>query len=142
MAGQQSSANVPGGNMTSLQQRPAAVANQPAFILSGGGQSAVISHAAAGAEAAVITQTSAYSRPNRRTYGKLKNTTGAAAIRSKTMKPLANFGSSNNQAAAVKNNQSSNTQLVGSMTANTKTVDLLVIGAGPASLGFLVSAVK
>ena len=36
-----------------------------------------------------------------------------------------------------------NTQLVaGSMTANTKNVDLLVIGAGPASLGFLVSAVK
>ena len=28
------------------------------------------------------------------------------------------------------------------MTANTKNVDLLIIGAGPASLGFLVSAVK
>ena len=28
------------------------------------------------------------------------------------------------------------------MTANTKNVDLLVIGAGPAALGFLVSAVK
>ena len=32
--------------------------------------------------------------------------------------------------------------MAGSMTANTKNVDLLVIGAGPAALGFLVSAVK
>ena len=32
--------------------------------------------------------------------------------------------------------------MAGSMTANTKNVDLLVIGAGPATLGFLVSAVK
>lgn len=36
----------------------------------------------------------------------------------------------------------SNTQLAGTMAANTKNVDLLVIGSGPASLGFLVSAVK
>lgn len=36
----------------------------------------------------------------------------------------------------------STTHLAGSMAANTKNVDVLVIGAGPAALGFLVGAVK
>ena len=32
--------------------------------------------------------------------------------------------------------------MAGTMTANTKNVDLLVIGSGPAALGFLIGAVK
>ena len=42
----------------------------------------------------------------------------------------------------VKNQDGANAPIAGTMSANTKNVDLLVIGSGPASLGFLVGAVK
>ena len=72
-----------------------------------------------------------------------------AALRSKTVKPsmavepLPGAGM-NAVAKPVQQGAPQNTQLnvTGGMASNTKTVDCLVIGSGPASLGLMVAAVK
>lgn len=88
-------------------------------------------------DAMVTTQAAAqHGRVGRRANVKSKNT----AVRSKTVKPQTEPVATTTVSAPK--NQASSTHLGGSITANTKCVDLLVIGAGPAALGFLVSAVK
>ena len=88
---------------------------------------------------------------NRRRGGGGNKGASKAAVRSKTVKPSILEGglhSAANLAAKTRGGdggQSSTNNLSmigGSITANTKNVDLLVIGAGPAALGLMVAAVK
>ena len=78
-------------------------------------------------------------RSSNQIYQKVKGANRSKTVKPAQVEPLPN---SANMAQGKPTQSSAQLMVAGNMANNTKSVDLLVIGAGPAALGLMVAAVK